>query len=98
MNAPTLSKLQELKAEILHIAQKHGASNVLVFGSVARNEATLESDLDFLVELEPNRSLLDHAALVAELQEVLGYSVDVATVKGLKAGVRQHILSEAVPL
>ena len=96
MEAPTLSKLQGLKVEILHVARKHGASNVLVFGSVARNEATPESDLDFLVELEPTRSLLDHAALIDELQEVLGYNVDVATVNGLKASVKQHILNEAV--
>lgn len=98
MDSFTLSSLKAFKADILRIANKHGASSVRVFGSVARNEATPESDLDFLVDLDPDRSLLDHAALIDELQETLGRSIDVATVKGLKPNIKQHILSEAVPL
>jgi hypothetical protein len=90
--------LAAVREEILRIAARHGASEVRVFGSVARGEAGEESDVDFLVELEPGRSLLDHAALKVELEEFLGRSVDVATVRGLKPRVREHILAEAVRL
>ncbi|HYP19755.1 MAG TPA: nucleotidyltransferase domain-containing protein, partial [Chloroflexia bacterium] len=59
--------LEAKREEILEIAARHGAHNVRIFGSVARGEATPESDLDFLVELEPGRSLLDHVALLQDL-------------------------------
>jgi uncharacterized protein len=90
--------LQTKREEILEIAERHGASNVRVFGSVARGEATAESDIDFLVELEKGRSLLDHAALVIDLEESLGRRVDVATDRGLKPRFREHILREAIRL
>lgn len=90
--------LKDKRDEILQIAAKHGASNVRIFGSVARGEATRDSDIDLLVELERGRSLLDHAALVIELEDLLGTRVDVATERGLKAGVREEILREAQPL
>ena len=55
--------LKEKREEILRIAARHGARNVRVFGSVARGDADAQSDIDLLVEFEPDRSLLDHAAL-----------------------------------
>lgn len=90
--------LQEKRAEILRIAAKYGASNVRVFGSVARGDDREESDVDFLIVLEKGRSLLDHAALVVELEDLLGRKVDVATETGLRDRVRKRILQEAVPL
>ena len=69
-----------------------------VFGSAARGEADEESDLDLLVEMEPGRSLLDHAALWLELQEVLGRRVDVVSDRGIKARIRERVLREAVLL
>jgi len=90
--------LKAKREEILRIAARHGARNVRVFGSVVRGEAGPESDVDFLVELEPGRSLLDHAALMIELEELLGCSVDVASERGLRARMREHVLREAVPL
>jgi len=84
--------------EILAIAARHGAHNVRVFGSVARGEAGPDSDLDILVELEPGRTLLDHAALLLELQALLGCDVDVVTTNGLRDRIRPTVLSEAVPL
>lgn len=90
--------LKDKRDEILQIAARHGASNVRIFGSVARGEATRDSDIDLLVELERGRSLLDHAALVIELEELLGTRVDIATERGLKADVREEILGEARPL
>jgi hypothetical protein len=90
--------LRERREEILRIAAKHGARNVRVFGSVARGEAGDESDVDFLVEFEPGRTLLDLAGLVAELGEFLGRKVDVVTEGGLHWLLRRRILKEARPL
>ena len=56
--------IQKKRSRILAIAGRHGATNLRIFGSVARGEAGPESDLDLLVDLEPGRSLLDHIALI----------------------------------
>ena len=90
--------LKVKREEILRIAAQHGARNVRIFGSVARGEAKLGSDVDVLVDLEPGRSLLEHAALMLELEELLRCKVDVATERGLRARVRDRVLREAVPL
>jgi uncharacterized protein len=90
--------LQAKREEILSAAARHGASNVRIFGSVARGEAGPESDVDVLVDLEPGRSLLDHAALLLELEELLGCQVDVVTERGLRSRFRERVLREAVPL
>ncbi len=90
--------LQEKREEILSLASKHGAFNVRIFGSVVRGEDRPDSDVDFLVELEAERSLLDRVALIQDLEDHLGRKVDVATVKGLRDVWRDRILKEAVPL
>jgi uncharacterized protein len=87
--------LQENRDEILQIAARHGASNVRVFGSMARGEADERSDVDLLVDFEPGRSLLDHAALVVDLEDLLGRKVDVVTERGLYWLLRRRILKEA---
>ena len=84
--------------EILRVASRHKASNVRVFGSIARGEARLESDVDFLVEFEPRSTLLDHAALVRELRDLIGSEVDVVSDEGLRPRMRDRVLREAVPL
>jgi uncharacterized protein len=86
------------RQQVLQIAHQHGAYDVRVFGSVARGEAQPDSDIDFLVEMEAGRSLLDLGGLVMELQQLLGRSVDVVTERGLKARIRARVLAEAVPL
>jgi predicted nucleotidyltransferase len=91
-------QLNTKRDAILEIAARHGASNVRIFGSVARQEARHDSDVDILVDLEPGRTLLDHAALMIELEELLNCKVDVATERGLKARIRDRVLAEAVPL
>ena len=95
-------KLDALRAErrdeILRLAQKRGAHSLRVFGSVARGEANENSDLDLLVAWEPGRSLLDHAGLVEDLQDLLGVKVHVGTEKSLHWYVRDRILREATPL
>jgi len=84
--------------EILRVAARHGAHNVRVFGSAARGESTHESDIDLLVDLEPGRSLLDHSALLQDLQDLLGRRVDVLTERSLYWLLRRRILREARPL
>ena len=90
--------LKTKRAEILRIAAKHGGRNVRVFGSVAREEEGKHSDIDLLVELEPVRSLMDHAAMLLELQESLGYRVDVISDRGIKPRIRDIVLQETIPL
>jgi hypothetical protein len=90
--------VEQQREEILRIAARHGARNVRVFGSVARGEADEASDIDFLVEMEPGRSLLDLGGLQVELESLLGRPVDVVTVRGLKARIRNVVLHEAVPV
>ena len=90
--------LDEKRNAILDAARRHGARNVRVFGSVARDEDDERSDIDFLVEMEPGRSLLDHAALMLDLEQLLGCKVDVLSEKGIKARIRERVLREARPL
>ena len=95
----TLEQVLESKREdILRIAARYGAHDVRVFGSRARGEADAASDVDFLVELEPGRSLLDLGGLQFELEALLGRRVDVVTMRGLKARLRERVLREATPL
>jgi uncharacterized protein len=94
----TVTTLRSRRAEILDIARKHGARNVRVFGSVARGDAGPDSDVDILVELEPGRGLLDHAALMLDLSDLLGCKVDVVTDRGIRPRIRDRVLREAVPL
>ena len=68
----TINEILAKREEIVRIAAKHGAHDVRIFGSAARGEADAESDIDILVDLEPGRSLLDHAALLLDLQQLLG--------------------------
>lgn len=93
-----LKEIQALREQILLIASRHGASNLRIFGSVARGDADPESDVDFLINLEPGRSLLDHAALLLDLEKLLGCKVDVVTERGLKERIRERVLRETLPL
>ena len=90
-----LSLLEERRAEILALAAQHGATDVRVFGSVARLEDDAQSDIDFLVRLEPGRSLLDLGALLMDLQDLLDRDVDIVTEAGLRPRIRDRVLAEA---
>jgi predicted nucleotidyltransferase len=83
---------------IVRLAASHGARNLRLFGSLARGEADADSDVDFLVDLEPGRSLLDLGGLLMDLQTLLGCRVDVVTEKGLRPRIRDRVLREAIPL
>jgi hypothetical protein len=90
--------LKEKREAILQIAARHRARNIRVFGSVARGDADAQSDIDFLVDLEPGRSLLDLGGLLMDLRDLLGQNVDVVTERGLKPRIRERVLNEAVTL
>ena len=90
--------IETKKEEILRIAARHRARNVRVFGSVIRGHADDASDIDLLVELEPGCGFLEHAALIRELEELLGRKVDVVSEKGLRQRIRDRVVREAVPL
>jgi predicted nucleotidyltransferase len=90
--------LVQRREDILRLAARRGVSNIRVFGSVARGEATPGSDVDLLVDVEPGRSLLDLGGLLMDLQALLDCQVDIVTEKGLRARIRERVLREAVPL
>jgi len=92
---PTLQELRERRAEILALARRYGASNLRVFGSVARDEPGAR-DVDILIDLEAGRSLLDLARLHVELEDLLGCDVDVA--ERVKPRLREQVEAEAVLL
>jgi hypothetical protein len=90
--------LNAKREEILRIAASHGARNVRVFGSVARGDDDAHSDVDFLVEMESGKSLLDRASLLVELETLLGRKVDVATDRTLKPGIKERALKDAIAI
>ncbi|MDH4203868.1 MAG: nucleotidyltransferase family protein [Phycisphaerae bacterium] len=94
----TLSDIQQRRADILRIAAKYGADNVRVFGSVVRGAAGPGSDLDILVRFSKSTSLIDHIALMQDLEDMLGVKVDVVGEKGLHPLIRDSVLSEVVAL
>lgn len=93
----TLETLRARRNQILRISASRGARNVRVFGSVARGEADAESDVDFLVDMEPGRPALDLSELILDLQEMLGRRVDVVEIRRPSPRT-QRILAEAVAL
>ena len=95
----TLDELRRSKSdEILRIAATYGASHVRVFGSLARGGNSSSSDVDVLVGLDPNRSLMDLGGLLMDLRDVLHLPVDVATEDMLRPKLRERALLDAVPL
>ena len=94
----TLNQLRAMRDQILQIAQKHGATNVRIFGSVARGEATENSDVDFLVAFNNQTSLLDRAGLLTDLQDLLHCAVDVVSDRAIKPYLSPYILKDAISL
>ena len=93
-----LTLIKNKKKEILALAEKYGAYNIRIFGSVARGEDDEKSDIDFLVDFKEGVSLLDWGGLLMELRDLLGHKVDVATEKGLHWYIHDRIVKEAVAL
>jgi predicted nucleotidyltransferase len=94
----TLEALRgEMRAEILRVAEVHGARNIRVFGSVVRGDNRADSDVDLLVEFEEGKTLFDLIGLKLDLQNLLGATVDVVTPNSLRY-IRDHVLAEALPI
>lgn len=93
-----LQTIRHNKRAILDIARTHGILNIRIFGSVARGEDTPLSDIDFLVDLETGRSLLDIGGALIQLEQLLGCKVDIVTERGLHWYLRKKILKEAQSL
>ena len=90
--------LKKYKETINKIASNHGVLSVRVFGSFARGEENVHSDIDLLVELEPKCSLLDIISMKYEIEDLTGRKVDVVTTKGISPYLAEQIIKEAVPL
>ena len=93
-----IEELKEKRDQILTIAERHGAQRVQVFGSSARGESGRESDVDFLIELEPGRTLLDIIAMKQDLEDLLQRKVDVVTEGAVSPYLRDEIVSQAISL
>ncbi|HUN09692.1 MAG TPA: nucleotidyltransferase family protein [Aggregatilineales bacterium] len=91
-------QLDEQRNQILQIADQYGVKNIRIFGSVARGEASLTSDIDLLVDLNTQWTLLEHVGFMQDLAELLGRKVDVVVEAGLGGTLRKKVLQEAVPL
>ena len=93
-----MTDIQQRRSEILRLAEKHGARNVRLFGSVVHGDNDPTSDLDVLVQFDDDRSLVDHVALKQALEDLLGCRIDVVEDQALHRALRDRILSEAVSL
>ena len=88
--------LRQRRDDIMRLATKHGATNIRVFGSVARDQAKQDSDLDLLIDVGPNTSSWFPAGLILDLENLLGCRVEIVTEKGLNPELRDQVLSEAM--
>ena len=94
----TLSDIQSRKEQILEVAARHGASRVRIFGSVSRGDASPSSDIDLLVHLNENATLLEQIGLKNDLEDLLGCNVDVVDDDAVSPAIRDVIMAEAVTL
>jgi predicted nucleotidyltransferase len=94
-----MSKNRHLQRDVIdRVVRQYGGSNIRIFGSAARGDATDASDLDILIKLESGRTLLDLVAMKQDLEDALGCKVDIVTDTGLSPYIRDYILEETVPL
>lgn len=91
-------QIEAKRDNILALAASHGAHNIRLFGSVLRGEATSRSDVDFLVQMDDGRTLLDLIGLSQDLEELLHCKVDVVTDRGISPYLKERITAEAAPL
>ena len=90
--------LRTYREQIRSVVLAHRATNVRVFGSVARGQDTGVSDLDLLIDPTPETSLMDIGAIRFELKTVLGINVDVLTPNSLPDTFREQVLQESIPV
>lgn len=90
--------LEKHSRAIRRIARRHGVLGLRVFGSHASGRACATSDVDLLVRLKPDRDLIDLAEFKLDVEELLGYQVDVVTEAGLSPYLREEVLQTSKPL
>lgn len=93
-----MGAIDKFLPQIKNITSRNGASNVRLFGSMARGTATTSSDLDLLIDLAPGRDLLDLIAMKQEIEAVTGFKVDIVTENSLSRHLRKNILNDAKPI
>ena len=98
MTAYAHDSLAQYRNDIMRIATEFGAKNVRVFGSASRGDDRLDSDIDLLVEFDPDRSLFDHVGMAHALEELIGRPVDIVSESALHWFIRERVLAEAVPI
>ncbi|MCX6591990.1 MAG: nucleotidyltransferase family protein [Acidobacteria bacterium] len=98
VGTPSRDAIEQCRESILLSAAKHGATQVRLIGSVARNEARPDSDVDFLVTWSTDSTLLDQAALILELEKLLGRKVDIASDGWMKPAIRESVYRDAIAL
>lgn len=94
----SLDDLRQQREQIMQLARKHRVRQIAVFGSVLRGSMRPDSDIDFLVDFEPDYSLRDHIRLTQGLQQLLGRRVEVVDRVALRPELRDRIIREALPL
>jgi predicted nucleotidyltransferase/DNA-binding XRE family transcriptional regulator len=97
-DTPLGRRLRQHRKALIDAAHTAGASNLRVFGSVARGEDGPDSDVDLLVDLPDNTSLFAVLALEGTLERILRVNVDLAPASSLKPRVRAEALADAVAL
>ena len=90
--------IREQREAIIRIAGLHGATEVRLIGSIARGEARPDSDVDLLVTWSEGTSLLDHAALMLELEKLLGRKVDIASDGWVKPAIQESVYRDAIAI
>lgn len=89
----TIRLLRDRQADL---SRRYGVRSLALFGSVARDQATIDSDIDLLVEFDRPVGLFELFALQDELETLLGRSVDLGTLGSLKPRIRDRVLAEVV--
>jgi predicted nucleotidyltransferase len=90
--------VDEIREAVLPILKRHGVTRAGVFGSCARDDMTTQSDLDVLVEIRPEISLLDFIGIKLEIEEAVGKRVDLVEYEAIKPELRDRVLREQVPI
>jgi len=91
-----IEELKQKRDEIISIVRRNGGREVRIFGSLVRGDSRNDSDVDFLIELEPGRSLLDIIAIKQDLEELLQRKVDVVTENAVSPYIRAEVLGQAI--
>ena len=96
---PIAKIIVDKREQILQLSRQCGVSNIRVFGSMIRDDATDDSDIDLLVDVAPDRDLFDLGTLLMDIQDLFERKIDIITEKSLhNPRIRKQILSEALPL